>query len=271
MVKISEEEIRTNLDRSLESFNQQNKFGLVVYTAILGNFDHLNEVKNPSPNIHYVCFTDRKDLHSKTWEIIHCINLNEDPRLVAKIFKVFPHKIFKNARQSLWIDGNYSINSNHAKFFDSYSCVKNIQFYKHSIRNCIFDEARYIQKEKPEFNPIIVKEQMNRYREAGMPELNGLINGAIILRNHQNGLLHKLMDDWWFEIYNYSIRDQLSFNYVNWKNGSPAEYFSEEITNFLYFTFKPHLNSTKSEALLAIKIFIKSLLGKIILYVKHQR
>ena len=261
--------IQTDLHNSLESFMQENKSGLVVYTAIFGNFDNLNEVKNPSPLIDYVCFTDRKNLLSKTWEVIQCTNLDEDPRLVAKIFKVFPHKIFIRASHSLWIDGNYALNRNHLKFFDEYADVKDIQFYKHPIRSCIFEEAKHIQKAKPEFDPCIIKKQMERYIDEGMPKYNGLINGAIILRNHKSSLLQKLMKDWWFEIYNYSIRDQLSFNYVNWKNGSPAQYFTEKITYFLYFTYKSHLNSKKGNFHLKIKIFIKSFLGKIILYVKR--
>ena len=271
MIQINTKNINNTLDESLAKLNQGSKTGTIIYTAIFGDFDNLNEVKNPNPRMEYIFFTDRTDLTSKTWEIIRCKDLNNDYRLFAKIFKIFPHKIFRNANQSLWIDGNYSINKNHSQFFEKYNGIRHINFYRHSLRNCIYDEAKIIQRDKPEFDPLIITKQINRYKNEQMPSNQGLINGAIILRNHESELLSKLMDDWWFEIYNYSIRDQISFNYVNWKNGNFVKYFSEEITNFLYFTYKPHLNSKNSGIFLEIKVFIKSSLGRVKSYVRNNR
>ncbi|MDB9783534.1 DUF616 domain-containing protein [Gammaproteobacteria bacterium] len=271
MKKIDANDIKNNLDKILPGLCPKTKTDIVVYTAIYGNFDALNEVRNPNPAISYICFTDRDSLVSETWQIIQCKDIDNNPRLLAKIFKVFPNKIFHNAKCSLWVDGNYLVNDNHSLFFNIYKDLKHIKFYKHSLRNCIYDEARIIQKEKPEFDPEIIDQQIKRYKDQKMPAIHGLINGAIILRNHESKLLPKLMDDWWFEIYNYSIRDQLSFNYVNWKNGECAEYFPEEITNFLYFTFKPHLNSSNAGLLLEIKISIKSFIGKVKSYVRNKR
>ena len=271
MKVIDANNIKENLDKLLSELCPKTKTDIVVYTAIFGDFDTLNEVQNPNPSISYICFTDRDNLVSETWEIIECKNIDNSPRLIAKIFKVFPNKIFYNAKYSLWVDGNYLVNGNHSLFFNAYKNVKHIKFYKHSLRNCIYEEAKIIQKEKPEFDPDIIDRQMQRYKDQKMPPMHGLINGAIILRNHESKLLPKLMDDWWFEIYNYSIRDQLSFNYINWKNDECAEYFPEEITNFLYFTFKPHLNSNNAGILLEIKVLIKSLLGKIKSYVRNKR
>ena len=232
---IDANDINKNLDKILSGLCQETATDIVVYTAIFGNFDALNEVQNPNPDISYICFSDRENLVSDSWKIIHCKNIDNSPRFIAKIFKIFPHKIFCKTKYSLWVDGNYLVNENHYLFFNKYKDVKHIKFYKHSLRNCIYDEAKIIQKEKPEFDPKIIDKQMKRYKDQKMPLMHGLINGAIILRNHESKLLPKLMDDWWFEIYNYSIRDQLSFNYVNWKNDGCAEYFPEEITNFLYY------------------------------------
>ena len=197
--------------------------------------------------------------------------MNNDSRLFAKVFKVFPHKIFKNANRSLWIDGNYLIKKNHWKFLDSHENVSHIKFYRHTLRACIYDEAKVLKSDKPEFDPESITKQMNRYMNENMPSMQGLINGAIILRNHASPLLPKLMDDWWYEIYNYSIRDQLSFNYVDWKNGSIAEYFSENITDFTYFSYRPHLVMGKDSRWLRIKFLIRSFIGSAIGYVRNKR
>lgn len=270
MIYSDAKEILSSLQEQIEFFNLTQIQETVIYTAIFGDFDVLNEIRSPKSNISYICFTDSKKLTSKTWKIIQCNDANDNPRLYAKIFKVFPHIIFKNAKKSLWVDGNYIIKSNHEKFLKRYDDVKHIKFYRHSLRNCIYDEARIISKEKPEFNPKTIAKQINRYLDDKMPSNQGLINGAIILRNHESILLSKLMEDWWFEIYNYSIRDQISFNYVNWKNGDCVEYFPEEITNFIYFIFKPHLNSNNNNLILNLKLSIKSIIGSIISYGRNK-
>ena len=271
MVNFNYKEVINNLNENLQKLEQDKKLGIIVYTAIFGDFDHLNEVRNQNPNLSYVCFTDKESLFSNTWEIIKCTNKDLDPRLLAKIFKIFPHKIFKNASLSLWIDGNYIINKNHHNFFDLNRNIKHIKFYRHSVRNCIFKEAEYIKKNKTEFNSIVINRQMKKYAEDGMPKDQGLINGAIILRNHKSKLMLKLMDEWWKEILHFSIRDQLSFNYIDWKNGNNMEYFEDDISNFLYFTFRPHLSEKKYSILLHIKIYFKLFLGRIIKYVRDKR
>jgi len=259
-----------NLDQVLKKINQK-KRNIVLYTAIFGDFDNLNEIQNPNPDISYVCFTDKENLLSNTWEIVTCSINHQDPRLAAKFFKIFPHKIFKNTNLSLWVDGNYTVNRNHSKFFNLYKDVKDIMFYKHHLRNCIFEEANHLKNHKPEFNSDIIKHQMKKYTDLGMPGNNGLIHGAIILRNHKSTILKKLMNDWWYEIHNHSIRDQLSFNYVDWKNGNFVEYFPENILDFLYFTFNPHINNKDVGIFFYLKIYIRSIIGKILSYVRNKR
>lgn len=41
----------------------------------------------------------------------------------------------------------------------------------------------------------------------------------ILYRRHNEPVLIRVMEDWWYFLENYSRRDQLSFVYVLWKNG----------------------------------------------------
>ena len=50
------------------------------------------------------------------------------------------------------------------------------------------------------------------------PEHNGLLFASVLIRKHHDENLKKVMEDWWYCVKNYSKRDQLSFNYVAWKN-----------------------------------------------------
>ena len=47
----------------------------IVYTALFGKYDKLLEIHNMNKHIDYICFTDNKDLTSRTWNIIY---VNDD-------------------------------------------------------------------------------------------------------------------------------------------------------------------------------------------------
>tara|TARA_A100001011_G_C14115425_1_gene758866 strand:+ start:125 stop:910 length:786 start_codon:yes stop_codon:yes gene_type:complete len=259
-----------DLPKIFQLYKQNTTAKKIIYTSVFGNFDQLHEIQNPDKHIDYICFTDSKDLISKTWKIIECELGSNDFRKCAKIFKVFPHEFFPNAESSLWVDGNYLIKKNHVSFIEKYTNNLSIKFFRHSARECIFDEGDYLIKNKPEFDPSIIRDQLLNYLNQGMPKKVGLINGAIILRNNQNEEVRKLMWDWWIEIDNHSIRDQLSFNYICWKNQYKLEFFQEEIINFQYFQFMPHGSRINYLSILNIKIFIKKTLKKIHQYVRNN-
>ena len=65
----------------------------------------------------------------------------------------------------------------------------------------------------------IVKRQIEHYWLEGMPENFGSILCNIIIREHNNPICRKLMEDWWKEVEHFSRRDMISFPYVLWKNG----------------------------------------------------
>lgn len=253
-----------------QKYKQSNLQKNIIYTAVFGNFDQLSEIHNPSQDIDYICFTDNKLLVSSTWKIIVCTLDNTDPRKCAKIFKIFPHEFFPNSELTLWVDGNYVIKKNHYHFFKENDQITDIKFFRHSQRNCIYDEGDFIVQNKSEFDPVIIKKQLSCYQDLGFPGKHGLINGAIILRNSKNKTVKKLMSDWWDEIENHSIRDQLSFNYVCWKNNHHLKYFNEEISNFQFFQYLPHGSKMNFFSLFNVKILLVKILKKLNIHVRNS-
>ena len=43
---------------------------LCVYTCITGDYDDLHEIEKPEKGVDYYCFTNNKNLKSKTWKIV---------------------------------------------------------------------------------------------------------------------------------------------------------------------------------------------------------
>ena len=77
--------------------------------------------------------------------------------------------------------------------------------------------------------------QVSKYLKEGYPQNNGLATNPILLREHHNPDIIKTMEDWWIEIKYGSRRDQLSFNYVAWKNNFKFSYLGGDSRKNEYF------------------------------------
>ena len=220
----------------------------VVYTSVFGNYDDVVKPKLPE-GWDWKFFSEENSLP-----------IYEDNMRNAKRYKILPHRFLKEYEISIYIDGNYIIKRDVNELVDRYLNDVNAVFHNHNSqpaydkRNCIYDEARTIlmfgeknMKITPERgmknykdNPEIIVNQMKRYMNDNYPEQNGLITGGVILRRHNEKDCIKVMEDWWKEIRYGSKRDQLSFNYVAWKNKFKFNYMNSDCRDNSYFYLDKH-------------------------------
>ncbi|WP_323735685.1 glycosyltransferase [Methanosphaera sp. ISO3-F5] len=209
-----------------------NNSKLVVYTALTGNYDELVTPLVINPKFDYICFTDNPNLKSDFWTIKYMEEEHIDKIRKARKYKILPHKYLKEYDYSLWIDANFDIIGDIEEYIHKYSSNNKLLVIKHDIRDDIYDEAEEcirLEKDTPE----LIHKQIARYAEDNYPRHNGLIASGIIFRNHNNQEVKALMNEWYREVQDYSRRDQLSFNYVCWKNNfeydeSPIFYFKNQ-------------------------------------------
>ncbi len=217
----------------------------VIYTTIFGGYDNLVEPHYKPEGWDFICFTD-VDLKSDTWKIVKKPLVYTDNTRTAKRFKVLPHEYLDKYDYSIFIDGNMTIRNNPDDLIDKYLSNSNVAFFDHSqnildSNNCAYKEADYIfylgQKNNGNYkdNPVLIQNQMNRYKKEKYPENNGLITGMVILRKHNKTDCKKVMSKWWEEIKYNSKRDQLSFNYSAWKTGVKFNYMDGDSRDNKYF------------------------------------
>jgi len=190
----------------------------VVYTAIIGKYDVLNEPKVVSEGFDYVCFTDNITLKSPIWEIVLVSNPQglDNTRQARKI-KILCNSVLKEYDLSIWIDGNITINCDLNIFLDENYHGKDIVVLTHPDRSCVYEEAKAciaFDKDDPE----IINKQMEGYKSEEYPAANGMVSTGLMIRNHRSKKVKEFMNSWWNEVYSKSKRDQLSFNYVLWKH-----------------------------------------------------
>ncbi|QDH79898.1 DUF616 domain-containing protein [Echinicola soli] len=195
---------------------------IVLYTAIFGWYDHLREPLFPkelSKEVDLICFTDNKDLKSKSFKIKKVKRKFEDPTLENRFYKLQPHNVFKDKTYAynIYVDAHYLITTKSVQQLISEHLNTEISLasIKHPERDCIYDEFKachHYNMDKPEkFNA-----QEAFYRKEGFPEHLGLNLGGLQFRRFDDKIT-SLLNFWWHEVSTRSRRDQLSFNYAVWK------------------------------------------------------
>lgn len=191
-----------------------------VYTAITGNYDAVRDPEVIDKDLDYYLFTDMEGINSKVWNIVRIDN-NEGldlTRLARKVKILGCYEYLSEYDYTIWCDGKSQIIGDVKKYISQYSEGAPILCFNHYFNNNIFSEAEHckiLNKDTPE----LIDEQVSRYKAEGMPENSGMIDSCFLVRDSHDRLLKKTMNDWWYEVKNGSKRDQLSFNYVCWKNG----------------------------------------------------
>lgn len=213
----------------------------VIYTAIIGGYDVLVEPTFKPEGWDFVCFSDR-DLKSDNWDIRYTPALYSDNTRTARKHKLLTHRYLPEYEYSFWIDGNIRVVGDVNELLPNIDDC-NYATYNHNQnaldpRDCIYEEARVILEfgeinmgKTPEKgmgnykdNPDLIKKQMGIFRNDGYPKNNGLVVQMEVLRKHnEDDIVHSMENHWKFLKYN-SKREQLSFNYIAWKDNLKFNY-----------------------------------------------
>ncbi|CAH9132898.1 unnamed protein product [Cuscuta epithymum] len=169
-------------------------------------------------------YTVSSDHYIGTWRIILVKNLPfRDQRLNGKIPKMLPHRLFPNARYSIWVDSKSQFRRDPLGVFEALLWRSNsvLAISEHGARSSVYDEAKAVVR-KNKATPEEVEVQLTQYRKDGLPEdkrFNGkkaLAEASIIVREH-NPTTNLFMCLWFNEVVRFTSRDQLSFPYVLWR------------------------------------------------------
>ena len=185
---------------------------LCVYTVICGNYDSVNELKNPRTDIDYICFTNQSysGRVPEGWE--HIIIEQNDLRSSAlnRYFKINIPERVRSYKYSVYVDGNITI-KDIPKIIDNccYSST-DIALYDHYQRDNIYDEAN-VCIEKGMDHYWRFRQQIKRYNKEGFHS-NTLYEANVIFRTHSQALF-EAMNVWWNEYNNGVKRDQIAFVY----------------------------------------------------------
>ncbi|KAK7327875.1 hypothetical protein VNO77_21968 [Canavalia gladiata] len=221
-------------------FEMEQCRGIVVASAIFGNFDVINEPTNISEyskqTVCFLMFVDEiteKYLRSSgrlgiskkigLWRIIVARNLPyTDARRTGKIPKLLLHRMVPNARYSIWLDGKLELVVDPYQILERFLWRKNATFAisKHYRRFDVFVEAEANKAAGKYDNASIdfqiefyKNEGLTPYTEAKLPLIINVPEGCVIVREHVP--ISNLFTCLWFnEVDRFTSRDQISFSTV---------------------------------------------------------
>lgn len=214
--------------------------GVVVASAIFGNYDLLQQPKNISEaakeNVCFYMFVDEEteaymknssalDDRKKVglWRIIVVRNLPYvDARRNGKVPKLLLHRIFPNAQFSIWIDGKLELVVDPYQILERFLWRKNatLAISRHYRRFDVFVEAE-ANKAAAKYDNASIDFQIDFYRKEGLtpysevklPITSDVPEGCVIIREHIP--ITNLYTCLWFnEVDRFTARDQLSFSTV---------------------------------------------------------
>lgn len=200
---------------------------IIVYTSIFGNYDLPQEPVFRPDNCRFVIFTDQTISENSAWEKVELPQELSDGGYSNaeknRFCKMLPHILFPNVRFTVYIDGNIKPITDLTEFVNLCS-KKGMALHMHKARQCIYDEieaCKILNKAPVEAldNFRLFLKQRNFPRNYGMNECN------VIVRDHNNSVVCKLMEEWWEMFKEGKVkRDQLSFPYLLFKHGiTPIE------------------------------------------------
>lgn len=188
--------------------------GLAVYTAIFGAYDIVRTPLHRDGK--YMCFCDYEDCSEIGWSQVSLPTKMGNSQREARMYKALSHRFLPREEMTVWIDGNGQLKVPAAELVRLMG-DKDVAVFAHPARSCIYDEARaVVHMEKAMPSPVAA--QMGRYRAEGYPERNGLAATTLVVRRHTPEI-ERFNNAWWAELSAFTVRDQLSFDYVCWKLG----------------------------------------------------
>jgi hypothetical protein len=216
---------------------------IVVYTAVSGGYDVLQDPKHVLPNCDYIAFSDRP-LDCKVWQIRPFNYFESDIARISRFVKLHPHIYFPNYKTSIWIDANISLNGDPQPFIDCLGDDGLMALFPHPHRNCVYVEGNECIKRSKD-NSVIIESQLSKYKTREFPNDAGLWETGVLVRNHLDPKCKKLMAAWWKEIFLGSRRDQISLPVAIHDCGATVRNLAQKGTDLRFHSlleFKKHSN-----------------------------
>ncbi len=211
-IPLSDDQLKAKVEAYLLAKKSRGRAEVVVYTAVIDNYDSLKIPLSLNPEWDYVCFTDRAEFSGNhPWEVRPIPFIDADSTRCARFVKTRPDICLPEYKQSIWIDANILIRDDFLESaFDQFSMSSHlVAGIPHSQRDCTYEEFKAC-KELIKDSEEVLNEQERFYRSNNFKPQCGMIETNLFFRKHLESSVIEFQKTWWRLLNRYSRRDQLS-------------------------------------------------------------
>lgn len=185
----------------------------VVYTALCGDYELINELEiKHRQETRYVCFTDKENLESKTWEVIVVEEFtSEDPIRRSREIKMLAHQFFETNSKILYIDNAVQLKIDGAEILESLLDHHPIAVFHHSRRKTVLGEFVACSKYGLDDYEVI-RDQFRQYTNDHLLTMLEVPYWGGFVAKVNCSETDSVMKSWFQQYMLFSKRDQLSFN-----------------------------------------------------------
>jgi hypothetical protein len=217
------------------------KPAFVFYTCVTGAYDAWRVLDQPAADAGYVYFSDSLPPGPKDgWDIrpIPDFARQGNSKDTSRFIKMHPHLLFPEHSASVYVDGNVFPTRAASAYCQQIAAQHVLSIYRHPVRDCLFDEALECERLGLVYVGKIAR-RLVQYRAAGYLAHAGLLETNVLIRQHHDAQLVRLMALWWREYESGVTRDQLSLPYLLWREQFPLNCLGESDPRFhnRYFGF----------------------------------
>ena len=123
------------------------------------------------------------------------------------------HQFLAEYDYSIWTHSNMQIVGDVLRFCEVYGEGKSFLGFSNTKEDCIYEDMSVAHVRMDDLN-IDIRKKLVRYEKEGYPAHNGLIDGRVMVRDHRDKNMCRVMEEWWREIQDcYSFMGSV-FNYI---------------------------------------------------------
>jgi len=187
---------------------------IVLYTAILGEYDNLLLPERLDPCIDYVCFTDRPRNNYGVWQMRAAPYHHPDSTRTARWVKTHPNELFPHHDIAVWLDANIILKGDVHRYIGIVADGEaHLGLVPHPHRACFYEEAQACKRLRKD-DAAVIDRQVEHYRKGGVPSNQPLFETGFMVVPLRSAETSAALHCWWRQIEQFSRRDQLALAWV---------------------------------------------------------
>ena len=198
-----------------------------IFTVITGNYDSIKQPLVLEESVEYILFTNNPEIKDAgVWRVVHIPSElwqgrteSENNILLSRKVKILAHKYLPDdAEWSIYIDADMLIKGPLTRLLNDLHEDTLFAACRHSYCGSVREEIEDLVT-KGMVDVTQIENQWQRYTEWGFEDDLGISENGLLIRRHNDTRVAQLMELWWEEYQNGSLRDQVSLMPCMYRTG----------------------------------------------------